>query len=145
MDNKDIIQFKIVTPDGIFYEDDIFQVSVPTKDGEITILARHNPLISVLKAGELRIFDKDGEHPMAVSGGFLEVKAHSSVVILADNAERAEEIDIERAEQARKRAEELLKKAAEAGDVDYAKLQAILERELNRVSIAKKYRNLKPD
>lgn len=145
MEGKEIIQFKIVTPDGIFYQDDIFQVTAPAKNGEVTILPRHNPLISVLKAGELIISDKEGRHPMAVSGGFLEVRPGSTVIILADNVERAEEIDIERAEQARKRAETLLLEAAQAEDVDYAKLQAVLERELNRISVGRKYKGFKLD
>lgn len=138
----DIIKFKIATPERVVYEDNIFQISVPTTSGEITILPNHVPLVSILQAGELKIKDKDGEHLVAVSGGFLEIKPDNEVVILADNAERAEEIDVDRAEQARKRAIEQMAQAKAEENVDYAKLQAVLDREMNRVKIAKKYRNI---
>lgn len=136
------IKFKIVTPERVVYENDVLQVTIPTTTGEITILPNHVPLISVLSAGELRIKDRDGEHTIAVVGGAVEVRPESEVVILADNAERAEEIDIARAEEARKRAEEQMQQLKHTEDVDYAKLQAVMERELNRIRIGKKYRKI---
>lgn len=140
-----MIKFKIVTPEKSIYENEIFQVTIPTVDGEITILPNHIPLVSVLKAGELRLKDKSGEHQMAISGGFLEVKEHNEVVILADHAERVPEIDIQKAEEARQRAEEQMKNLKNSQDVDYARLQAVIDRELNKLRIAKKYRNLPLD
>lgn len=134
------IKFKIATPEKVVYEDDIFQVSIPTTTGEITVLPHHIPLVSILQAGELRIKDKEGEHLMAISSGFLEVRANNEIIILADNAERAEVIDIDRAEAARKRAEEEMAKAKGQENVDYAKLQAVIEREMNRVRVGKKYK-----
>ena len=142
MNKSLLIRFKIATPERVVYEDNIFQISVPTTSGEITILPNHVPLVSILQAGELKIKDKDGEHVVAVSGGFLEIKPDNEVVILADNAERAEEIDVDRAEQARQRAVEQMAQAKAEENVDYAKLQAVLDREMNRVKIAKKYRNI---
>ncbi len=136
------ITLKIVTPERVVYEKEIQQVSVPTTTGEITILANHIPLISTLAAGELKILDQAGEHLIAVAGGAIEVRPGNDVIILADNAERAEEIDIARAEEARKRAEAEMQKAKQAEDIDFAKLQAIMERELNRVRVGKKYRKL---
>lgn len=136
------MKLKIVTPEKSIYENEIFQVTIPTMDGEITVLSHHIPLVSVLKAGELKFKDKDGEHEMAVSGGFLEVKGNNEIIILADHAERADNIDIARAEEARKRAEEQMKNIKNVQDVDFAKLQAVIDRELNRLRVAKKYRNL---
>lgn len=136
------IKFKIVTPERVVYENDILQVSIPTTTGEITILPNHMPLISVVSAGELRIKDANGEQMIAVAGGAVEVKPGNEVVILADTAERVEEIDIARAEEARKRAEEQMQQLKNAEDVDYAKLQAVMERELNRIRIGKKYRKV---
>lgn len=136
------LKFKIATPERVVYENKIFQISVPTTSGEITILPNHVPLVSILQAGELKIKDKDGEHVVAVSGGFLEIKPDNEVVILADNAERADEIDIDRAEQARQRAVEQMEKVKAEEDVDYAKLQSVLEREVNRLKVGKKYKNL---
>ena len=141
-DNMDKIKFKIATPEKVVYENDILQASIPTTSGEITILPNHIPLVSILQAGELKIKDKNGEQAVAVSGGFLEIKPNNEVVILADNAERAEEIDIDRAEQARQRAEEQMEKAKAEEDVDYARLQAVLDREMNRVVVGKKYKKI---
>ena len=135
-----MLKFKIATPEKVVYEDEVFQVTIPTIAGEITVLPNHIPLIGVLKAGELRIKVKDGEHPFAVYGGFLEIRGNNELIILADNIERVEEIDLEKAEEARKRAEEQMKKIENMGDVDYARLQAVIERETNRLRVSKKYR-----
>ncbi|MFH1947181.1 MAG: ATP synthase F1 subunit epsilon [Candidatus Magasanikbacteria bacterium] len=135
-----MIKFKIATLEKVVYEDEINQVSIPTTSGEITILPNHIPLVSVVQAGELKIVDKDGEHVLAVAGGFLEVRDNNEIVILADNAERAEEIDLERAEQARERATKELEQAKSMENVDFAKLQVVLDREMNRIRVGKKYK-----
>jgi len=138
-----MINFKIVTPEKLVYENEIYQVSIPTTSGEITVLPNHIPLVSVLAVGELKIVDKEGEHPYAVAGGFLEVQGKNKVIILADKVERADYIDIERAEEARKRAEDEMIKAKAGEDIDYARLQALIDKEMNRIRVANKYRKLK--
>ncbi len=135
-----MINFKIATPEKVVYEDEINQVSIPTTSGEVTILPNHIPLVSVLQAGELKITDKNGEHVLAVAGGFLEVRENNEIVILADNAERAEEIDLERAEEARARAEKEIEEFKSTENVDFAKLQAVIDREMNRIRVGKKYK-----
>ncbi|MFA7244834.1 MAG: F0F1 ATP synthase subunit epsilon [Candidatus Magasanikbacteria bacterium] len=137
------LKFTIITPEKKVYKNDVFQVSIPTTSGEITVLPSHIPMVSVLQAGEMRIKDKDGEHPYAISGGFLEVRANSELVILADSAERADNIDLARAEEARKRAEEEMEKVKNTEDVDYARLQALIDKEMNRIRVANKYRKLR--
>ncbi|MDD2655983.1 MAG: F0F1 ATP synthase subunit epsilon [Patescibacteria group bacterium] len=137
------LKFTIITPEKKVYENDVFQVSIPTTSGEITVLPSHIPMVSVLQAGEMRIKDKDGEHPYAISGGFLEVRANSELVILADSAERADNIDLARAEEAHKRAEEEMEKVKNIEDVDYARLQALIDKEMNRIRVANKYRKLR--
>lgn len=139
------IHFKIATPEKVVYENDVFQVSIPTTTGQITILPNHSPLVSIIQAGELKAVDANGEQLLAVAGGFLEVRANGEVIILADRAERAEHIDLERAEAARKRAEKQMQAVKGQEDIDYAKLQAIIDREMNRVRVAKKYRNITID
>lgn len=139
------IHFKIATPEKVVYENDVFQVSIPTTTGQITILPNHSPLVSIIQAGELKAVDANGEQLLAVAGGFLEVRANGEVIILADRAERAEHIDLERAEAARKRAEKQMQAVKRQEDIDYAKLQAIIDREMNRVRVAKKYRNITID
>ena len=113
------LKFKIATPEKVVYEkDSVAQVTIPTMNGEITILPNHIPLVSVVKAGELRVRDHEGEHLMAVAGGFLEVRGNNEIVILADNAERAQDIDIAKAEAAHHRADELMKQIKNVQDVD---------------------------
>ena len=136
------MKLKIVTPEKTIYENEIKQISAPTTTGEITILPHHIPLVSVLNAGELKIVDDSGEQIIAVAGGFVEIRANNEIIILADNAERAEEIDLERAEKARKRATEQMQQTKATEDIDFAKLQAIIDREINRIKVAKKYRKL---
>ena len=138
-----MLKFKIATPERVVYENyAVVQVTIPTMDGEITVLPNHIPLVSVLKAGELRIVDSAGEHPIAVAGGFLEVRGNNEIVILADNAERVEELDLARAEEAHKKALEQMEKIKNVQDVDYARLQAVIDREMNRIHVGKKYKHL---
>ncbi|MEK7212996.1 MAG: F0F1 ATP synthase subunit epsilon [Patescibacteria group bacterium] len=137
------LNFKIVTPEKTVYENNgVLQISLPTMTGEITVLPNHIPLVTVLKAGELKLKDNAGDQVIAVAGGFVEVKGENQIVVLADNAERAEEIDVARAEEARQRAEEEMAKIKNVQDVDFAKLQAIIDREMNRLRVARKYKNL---
>ncbi len=136
-----MINFKIVKPEGIVYSDEeVEKVTIPTKSGYITVLPHHVPLITIIAPGELTVFKKNHEVKIAISGGVAEIDRDSSVHVLADSAERAEEIDLERAEAGRRRAEELLQQQENVADVDFARIQASLEKELNRLRIGKKYR-----
>jgi F-type H+-transporting ATPase subunit epsilon len=133
----------IITPERELFKDlPVKRVTVSTTEGEITILDNHTPLVTFLTPGEIIIEDGAGAKPLAVSGGFLEV-ADNRVKILADTAERVEELDVERAEVARRRAEELLK-TKQRGDVEFAALSAKIEKELARIKVGKKYRHIKP-
>ena len=137
------IQFEIVTPERSVMKEEVTQIIVPTKDGEITVLPNHIPLISSLKPGVLEVKKNNGEvEIISISGGFLEV-LKDKVVILADTAERGHEIDEQRAEEARKRAEALMTEAVHKDDVDYAGLSAIIEKELARTRAIKKWRRIK--
>lgn len=140
----DMITFTIVTPHGRTYEDEVLKVTVPTQEGDLTIFPRHAHLISVMRPGEIVIHKDAGEpYYVAVSGGILTVRPGGELVqILADTAERAEEIDVERAQAAKERAEQLLKEAKDIEDVDFARLQALIEKEVARISIGNRYRNL---
>jgi F-type H+-transporting ATPase subunit epsilon len=136
--NSAKIKFKIVTPEKTVYEDSVDQVTLPTQEGEITVLPNHIPLISVLMPGEL-VAKKDSEEiAMAVSGGMIEVR-RNEITILADTAERAEEIDLSRAEEARKRAEDLKDEKIRMDETEYAAVAALMERNLARIKVAKKH------
>ncbi len=131
--------FEITTPSGQQFSAEITQVSLPTVDGEITVLAHHEPLVSMLVPGELRIVQNGETHPYAIAGGVLEVQ-NNRAVVLADAAEHVEAIDEEQAEEARKRAEELMRE----GKLDeemYAETSALLERNLARLKVARKYKH----
>lgn len=143
MPDKKRIKFEIATPERVVLKEEILQVTVPTVEGEITILPKHSPLVSVLKPGVLELKKMDGAiEIISVSGGFVEVLLNK-IIILADTAERAEEIDLERAEEAKKRAEESLKNLRSIDSVEFANLSAMLEKELARTRSAKKWRSLK--
>ncbi|MCK9438747.1 MAG: F0F1 ATP synthase subunit epsilon [Patescibacteria group bacterium] len=143
MSDQKRIKFEIATPERVVLKEEILQVTVPTQEGEITVLPKHSPLVSVLKPGVLELKKIDGEiEIISVSGGFVEVLLNK-VIILADTAERAEEIDIERAEEARKRAEESLKDMRSVDASQFAQLAAQIEKELARVRSAKKWRSLR--
>lgn len=138
---KKSIQFNIVTPEKKIYSNEVLEVIVPTSDGYLTILPNHIPLVSIVKTGELRVKLLDGSlYPFAINSGILEVQPSSKVVVLADRSELASEIDVTRAEEAYKRAEEAMKTAHDAVDVDYAKFEALMDKELNRISIAKRWK-----
>lgn len=137
------IKFEIVTPERVVLREEVLQVTVPTKNGEITVLPNHIPLVSALQSGVIEVKTKTGETEiMSVSGGFVEV-LKDKIVILADTAERGHEIDETRAEEARARAEKLKKEAVHKDDVDFAGMTALIEKELARTRAAKRWKRLK--
>jgi F-type H+-transporting ATPase subunit epsilon len=135
-----LIKFQIVTPERIVLEEEILQITVPTKQGEITVLPDHIPLVASLMPGVIEVKTKSGqEEIMSVSGGFIEV-LKNKVTILADSAERGHEIDLEQAEQARLRAEELKEKADRT---QFADISAQIEKELARTKAVKRWKKIK--
>lgn len=136
------MQFQIITPERVVFSEEIDQISMMTEDGEITVLPHHIPLVTNLKPGELRYKQNNEEKFVAISGGFGVVRDDGSVVVLADTAEHAADIDLARAEEARARAAKLMEESRQKDSVDFSRLAAQLEKELNRVRTAKRYRKL---
>ena len=134
------IHFEITTPEKTVYKEEVDQVTVPTSTGEITILPNHIPLVSQLVAGELVVKRGDEITHMAVSGGFLEVRKNNEVVVLADSAEKAEEIDTKRAEEARERARQLMNGKRHDAEA-FAEAVAELEKSMARLKVAKRARH----
>jgi len=131
------IKLEIITAERQVLADDVNVVVAPGIEGELGILPHHAPLMTMLKPGELLI-RKDGEETyMSVSGGFLEIRP-DKIIILADACERVEEIDIERAEEAKRRAEESLQ--THPPELDVAQAQAALLRSLIRLKVAERRR-----
>jgi F-type H+-transporting ATPase subunit epsilon len=133
------LHLEIVTIERKVYDDQVAMVVAPGSEGVLGILPRHAPLLTALNYGELQI-KKEGEEDsfFAIGGGFMEVQP-DHVVVLADSAERAEEIDMARAEAARRRAEELLARAKEE-KIDFARVEAALRRSVTRLKVARRRR-----
>jgi F-type H+-transporting ATPase subunit epsilon len=127
------IKLDVITAEQQVMSDDVDIVVAPGIVGELGILPHHAPLITMLQPGELLIRKGHEETYMAVSGGFLEVRP-DKIIVLADACERADEIDIERAEEAKCRAEERLK--TRPTGVDAMRAEAALRRSLLRLRIA---------
>ncbi|ABO68642.1 MULTISPECIES: F0F1 ATP synthase subunit epsilon [Geobacillus] len=127
------IRVSVVTPDGPVYEGDVEMVSVKAKSGELGILPGHIPLVAPLEISAARL-KKDGKTSyVAVSGGFLEVRP-DKVTILAQAAERAEDIDVLRAKAAKERAERRLQ--SQQDDIDFKRAELALKRAMNRLNVA---------
>ena len=131
------INFKIATPERVVFKDEVDLITLPTQEGEITVLYNHIPLIGVLRPGEIHVKKGNEEFSMAVSGGFIEVLAQK-VVVLADTAERSEEIDIKRAQEAIERANELRNQRITDAK-EFAALTAQIEKELARLKVGRKH------
>ena len=130
------LHVEIVTAERIIYsQDGVDEVIAPGQEGEFAVLPQHAAFVTTLKPGELRIIRGGEEEAMAVTGGFFEVR-NDRVVVLADAAERIEEIDVARAEEARRRAEEALQDQRELADL--VATQASLQRALMRLRVAEK-------
>ena len=143
MSSDNIIKFEIVTPERTVLKEEVVQVSVPTKEGEITVLPGHIPLVASLNPGVIEIVKEDSTHNiMSVSGGFIEV-SKDRVVILADTAERAEEIDETRVDAARKQAEESVKDMRHFDQERFAGISAKIAKELARDRAAKRWKKIK--
>ena len=132
------IRLDIVTAERLVYSEDVDEVVAPGVDGQLGILPHHSPLMTMLAPGELLVKQDGDELNLAVSGGFMEVRP-DHIIILADTAERAEEIDLARAEEARKRAEQAMAEAPAGAEAALA-AEAALKRALTRLKVARRRR-----
>ena len=130
-------KLEIVTPEKMIFSGEVSGVLAWGVEGQLGILPHHAPLMTMLQPGNLVIKKDDQEDTLTLSGGFLEVRP-DKVIVLADACERAEEIDVARAEEAKKRAQEALKTARTT--VDAAAAEAALRRSLVRIKAADKIR-----
>ena len=135
------IRLDVVTAEGAVYSEDVDVVVAPGVEGQLGILPHHAPLMTVLQPGELRARKGGEELILAITGGFLEVRP-DRVIVLADAAERAEEIDIARAEEAKRRAQEHLRERTPG--VDLFRAEASLRRALARLEVVQRRRKRRP-
>ena len=129
------IDLQIVTPNRLIVQEQVDEVQVPGSEGYFGVLPGHTPLLATLAVGELWFRKGQEKTYLAIAGGFAEVLP-DRVTILAQLAERAEDIDVERAEGARRRAEERLTQKADADRIDFDRARAALARALTRLQVA---------
>jgi F-type H+-transporting ATPase subunit epsilon len=130
------IQLEIVTPERRAYADEVDMVLVPGIEGELGILPHHTPLVSLLGVGELKIRKGGDEESFAIVGGFLQV-GPDKVVVMAETADMASEIDLEKAREARREAERALEAGFHEG-ADLAAARAQLQQALLRIQVAER-------
>jgi len=130
------IQLEIVTPERLVYEDEVDSVNVPGIEGELGILPHHAPLLSILGFGELRIRKGGAEESFAIVGGFVQVRP-DKVVVMAETADLAAEIDLEKAQEARREAERALETGYSEG-ADLSAARAALQTALMRIRVAER-------
>ena len=133
------IRLEIVTAERLVFSGEVDEVTAPGFDGEITVLPRHAPLLTMLRSGDLRLVTNGQATDIAVSGGFLEVEP-DRIRILADTAERAEEIDVARAQAALSQARDAVEEARTRGDTDLRAAMAALQRQQVRLKVARRQR-----
>ena len=131
------ITLDVVTVERLVYSEEVDIVIAPGVEGQLGVMPHHAPLMTTLEAGEMIVRKGNEEFSLAISGGFLEVRP-DRIIVLADTAERDDEIDLARAEEAKSRAEEMLSKP-DAG-VDTARAEAALRRSMARLKVAEKRR-----
>lgn len=147
------LKLKIVTPERLILEEMVDYVVVPTTEGEITILPEHIPLVAGLKSGDIVAYKDSEAIPMAVVGGFIEIKKTpassqgsgdaTEVAVLADFAEHVADMTDEAIAKAKARSEELAKEMEHKDHVDFEHFATELERSLTRVKIADKWKTKK--
>lgn len=126
-----MLRFQLITPDRVLYEGDAESVSLPTPDGEITVLPHHIPLISIVVPGSLVVRGGGEEHVFAVTRGVVEIDGRA-LRVLADTADRADELEEAAIEKAKKEAEKLARERQDNAE-GFAEATAILDREIARL------------
>ena len=133
------LTLEIVTPDRALVREEVDEVVVPGSEGELGILPGHTPLLATLKVGELWYRQGQEKHYLAVAFGFVEILP-TSVTILAHVAERAQDIDLARAERAKQRAEERLARPSAPSDLDFERARVAMMKSLIRLQVASRVR-----
>ena len=130
------LHLEVITPEGKTFEEDVDMVIAPGSEGYLGILPHHVPLLTALGPGEFRVKQAGTERTLAVFGGFMDVRP-DRVVVLTDAAERAEDIDVERAHRAREQAEQALASAG-MDPAEEARARAALQRALVRIRVGER-------
>ena len=132
----DKLQLEIVTPDRLLLKELVDEVQVPAKGGYLGVLPGHAPLITELQIGEISYHQGKAPRSLAVTGGYCEVLP-DRVIILAEKAEKAEEIDLKRTQSAKERAEKRLSDLQNP-DIDFDRAAVSLQRAVSRIQVSSK-------
>lgn len=133
---EDVIRLDIVTPAGLLMSENVATVNLPATKGSMGVLKNHAPLMTTLDIGIVKYNQANADHYLTVSGGFAEVK-DNTVIVLAEAAERAEEINVARAQAAKARAEERLHDHSRRQELDLLRCELSLHRAINRIKASK--------
>ncbi|MBZ0178144.1 MAG: F0F1 ATP synthase subunit epsilon [Melioribacteraceae bacterium] len=130
------LKVEVITPSKKAYKGEVFSITVPGSKGNFQVLYNHAPILSSLEIGKVKIVEKEGAEPQffAISGGTVEV-LNNKVLILAESFEAKSEIDVERAENSKQRAEERI--SSKKKEIDLTRAEISLKRAINRLKIAK--------
>ncbi len=131
------LRCQIITQERLLFDQEVDIVIAPGVLGEMGILPQHAPLVAALDYGELRVRRGDMEESFAIGGGVVEV-SNDRVIVLADSAEQADEIDLARAEEARRRAQQMMEEGPPHDPAAYASLEAAIRRARIRITVARK-------
>ncbi len=134
-----MLRIELITPDGPVFEGEADAVSLPTPDGEITVLPHHIPIVSIVVPGSITVRTEGREQLFAVSRGVIEVDG-TTVRVLADTADRAEQLEEQAIEQAKARAEKLMQERR-ADAEGFAEATAMLDREIARLQVVRRHRS----
>ena len=132
MADENLFTLQIISPDRIFYDGEASFVEMVTSEGEVGVYKNHIPMTNILVPGIVKIHESDGVKEAAVHSGFVEI-LQEKIVIMAEVAEWPDEIDINRAEEARKRAERRL--SSNGSEINVARAEAALKRSLTRIQL----------
>ena len=133
------LQFELVTPERVVFQEEVDEVTLPTSEGEISVLPNHIPLVATLVAGVAKLKRATGVEEVAISGGFIEIQKGNKVRVLADSAERGAELDLKTIEEAKNRAEKVMKETSRKDEAAYGLAVAAMERELARYQVARRH------
>jgi F-type H+-transporting ATPase subunit epsilon len=131
------IHCEIITQERKLYSEDVDIVIAPAAEGQMGILPQHAPMVVALTFGELRVRKGENEEYFAIGGGVMEVRP-DKVIVLADRAERADQIDVDRAEQARRQAEQTMREGLPVDSAERAALEAAIRRNIVRMKVARR-------
>jgi len=134
------ITFKIVTPERLVYQNEVDEITAPTKTGVVTVLPNHVGMVSLIDGGEIIVKNEKESTILHIHKGVIEVKPGSRVTVLADSADHVSELNEEKIKQAKERVERILADKENLSEIEYARYQDLLVRELSKLKILEKYR-----